>query len=227
MLTLAIGLCITSLTLAYPPPWQPLNDIREVAQTHARSLVGDAAVQTLAIALDERLRLPRCDSPLEAFTSGNPRPGSAITVGVRCPQIGGWSVYVPVRLQIRREVLVSTRMLRRGEPVMATDLRRESRDTGQLNFGYFQDAAVITGQLLTRDIAPGTVIIPSALRRPSLVDRGQLVTLLRRLDGIEIRARGEALSDGAQAQRISVRNLSSGRVIEGIVRSADIVEVSG
>jgi flagella basal body P-ring formation protein FlgA len=51
------------------------------------------------------------------------------------------------------------------------------------------------------------------------------VTLVVDNGGMEIRMAGKALSDGALDQRIRVENVSSRRVVEGIVRSAEIVEI--
>jgi flagella basal body P-ring formation protein FlgA len=57
--------------------------------------------------LDTRLQLPDCALPLQATA---PRqPASRLSVEVRCPIHGGWRVRVPVRLELYRSVLVTTR----------------------------------------------------------------------------------------------------------------------
>ena len=58
-----------------------------------------------------------------------------------------------------------------------------------------------------------------------LVTRGQQVTLEVGADTMNIRMAGEALDEAALGQRVRVRNLSSERVVEGVVRSAQVVEV--
>ena len=220
-------LIATAAPFAPAMDWQPVDDIRTAAEDFARNLVPGARTRIEATGLDARLRLPRCGTALEAFATGSRRAGRALTVGVRCPATGGWSLYVPVRMSVSRQVMVAARPLRRGQTLGAGDLRVEEREVTSLPGGYYQSAEQLGAQVLTRDLAAGAVIAPSALRQPTLIRRGQSVHLLSRLGGIEIRARGEALSDGAPEQRIQVRNSSSGRVVEGIVRSADIVEVAG
>jgi flagella basal body P-ring formation protein FlgA len=42
---------------------------------------------------------------------------------------------------------------------------------------------------------------------------------------MRVRMAGTALADGAEGQRITVRNLSSSREVEGVVRSAQTVEI--
>jgi flagella basal body P-ring formation protein FlgA len=51
------------------------------------------------------------------------------------------------------------------------------------------------------------------------------VTLLAQVDGMSVRMAGRALSDALVNQRIKVENLSSGKVVEGIARSSEIVEI--
>lgn len=57
------------------------------------------------------------------------------------------------------------------------------------------------------------------------VQRGQTVTLVADAGGMSVTMQGRALSDGMVNQRVKVENLSSGRVVEGIARSRQVVEI--
>jgi flagella basal body P-ring formation protein FlgA len=70
------------------------------------------------------------------------------------------------------------------------------------------------------------VLTPAMLAAVPLVSRGQQVTLEAQTDGVHIRMGGEALAEAALGQRVRVKNLSSERVVEGVVRSDEVVEVS-
>lgn len=59
----------------------------------------------------------------------------------------------------------------------------------------------------------------------NLIHRGQQVTLIAGSGGFQVRMSAVAPSDGRLADRIRVQNLSSQRVVEGIVRSDNVVEV--
>jgi flagella basal body P-ring formation protein FlgA len=63
------------------------------------------------------------------------------------------------------------------------------------------------------------------LRAPAIVERGQLVTLYWQAGGLKVSARGEARSAAAADGRVRVRNLSSGRDVDGVVREDGQVEV--
>jgi flagella basal body P-ring formation protein FlgA len=57
------------------------------------------------------------------------------------------------------------------------------------------------------------------------VQRGQTVTLVADTGGMSVRMAGRALGDAMVNQRVRVQNLSSGKVVEGIARSEQVVEI--
>ena len=60
----------------------------------------------------------------------------------------------------------------------------------------------------------------------NLVRRGDRIALAWNKNGIKVSMRGQAMKDGAAGERVMVKNLSSKRVIEGIVRDSGTVVVS-
>jgi flagella basal body P-ring formation protein FlgA len=59
-----------------------------------------------------------------------------------------------------------------------------------------------------------------------VIKHGQDVTLIAAAGGIEVRAAGRALADAAGGARLRVQNLSSLKVVEGVVEGPDRVRVS-
>ena len=121
---------------------------------------------------------------------------------------------------------MTARPLGRLEVIKTEDLAVVSRDIGTLPAGYFRDPAAVVGRIAQRTLGAGEVVLPGNVRAPALIHHGQTVTLIARSGGFSVRSSGVALSDGGISERIAVRNTSSGRQVEGIVRSADTVEVS-
>jgi flagellar basal body P-ring formation protein FlgA len=70
------------------------------------------------------------------------------------------------------------------------------------------------------------VLTPNDAQPQRLVRRGETVTVVSRSGGIEVRAGGTALTDGARGERIRVRNDSSRRIVEGVVTAAGRIEVT-
>ena len=77
----------------------------------------------------------------------------------------------------------------------------------------------------SRPIAGGAYLTNQQLVAAKAVQRGQSVTLIADAGGMSVRMAGRALSDGLMNQRVRVQNLSSGKIVEGIARSEQIVEI--
>ena len=149
---------------------------------------------------------------------------SAPTVGVRCRGPRPWKLYVPVRLSVTAPIFVAARYLSAGTEITRADLRIADADVTRER-GVLRADEPVEGMVLRRDLAAGEPLRGNLLDAPTLVRRGQRVTLLASGGPIRIRMGGTAMGDGRRGERIRVRNTSSGRIVEGIVRSSDQVEI--
>lgn len=91
--------------------------------------------------------------------------------------------------------------------------------------GYFGSVESALGLKVRQPILKGRALTPNQLEADHVVRRGQSVTLVVSSGGLKLNMSGKALIDGAIGQRIRVENSSSGRVVEGIVRSREHVEI--
>ena len=211
-------------------PWQSRAAIRDTAQrfldvyTDKRQQGKRSEVRLGK--LDSRLRLKACTSPLEAFMSPGGRAMGNTTVGVRCPDVGGWSIYVAARIDIYGQVLVARQPLARGSTVQKTDLERLEHNLATLPYGYYTDIESISGQLAKRTITASTVITPQMLQAPKLVKRGQRVTLIIETGALRIRSSGKAMSDGQSGDLVQVKSDGSRRMVDGIVISPGVIKVT-
>jgi flagella basal body P-ring formation protein FlgA len=89
---------------------------------------------------------------------------------------------------------------------------------------YVTDASALSGQRLSRPVVAGEPLSQESLAPANLIHRGQEVVLLARSGSLEVRVAGIALADGRASDRIRVQNVSSQRVVEGVVRSDSVVE---
>jgi flagella basal body P-ring formation protein FlgA len=106
------------------------------------------------------------------------------------------------------------------------DLVAVQRDVGALPYGYFTDSETLVGQQLKRPVRPGDILSPAMVAPAPAVERGQTVWIAAESGGIKVTMKGEALADGAIGERVPVRNLSSKRVLEAEVISANLVRVA-
>lgn len=204
---------------------QPLDNIRATAEAFVLARLGGNADGTTASAgrLDPRLRLARCQKPLVAFAVAGDRLKGNTSVGVQCP--GSWRLYVPVKVETLRPVLALRHSLDRGRILGADDLEFVTVDTDRLVRGYYADMASVAGHTLKRSAAGGTILTHALVQEPPVIQRGQRVSLVSSGSGIAVQAPGEALADAKIGDRLHVRNLSSGKTVQGIARSSGTVEV--
>lgn len=175
--------------------------------------------------LDPRLRLALCDQPLETFQPPGGREMGNTTVGVRCNGSRSWTLYVPMTIDVHTGVVVAATSLPKGESIDASKVKIARRNLAKLPQGYFRTLEEVEGTVLKRNVTAGQPLTPSMLKAQRMVERGQRVTVLARSGGLEVRVPAKALSHGANGERIRVRNLSSQRIIEGVVVAAGLVRV--
>lgn len=213
--------------LATTPEWQATDDISETAENYLRNKVGAEASNTTVQAgnLDSRHRLAFCSQPLRAFLRRGTRIKARTIVGVRCNGAKPWKVYVPVDVIVTETVFVAKRSLPRGHPLSADDVIAERRDVSRLLAGYIGAIDQLAGQRLKTQLLAGKILTPAMLQIEIDIHRGQTVTLTVGRGQFAIRTSGTALMDGSVNQRIRVKNTQSGRIVEGIVRSREQVEV--
>lgn len=206
---------------------QSLDAIQAAAEGFARSRLpaNSAKHYVSASALDPRLRLASCPAPLETFSQSAASSGARMTVGVRCPAVNPWTLYVPVSIEVEAPVLVLKRALSRRARVGPTDVEAQVRRLPGSAINFVTDIASLQGHRLKRALPAGAAITVDALAPDILVRRGQQVTLIAASGAFEIRAQGQALSDGAESERVRVQNVTSLKVVEGVVARDGVVRV--
>ena len=175
--------------------------------------------------LDPRLRLAACDSDLTQSLESPAQPVGRVTVRVSCEGSTPWTVFVPAQVRIFRPVVVVKTALRRDSIIGAGDVALVEQDVSLLNRGYVTEVEQVIGRKLTRATRTDQVLTPAMLQLAEAVRRGDQVVISARSGGINVRMQGEALSGGTLGQQISVRNLTSQRVIRARVAGPGQVEV--
>jgi flagella basal body P-ring formation protein FlgA len=172
-----------------------------------------------------RLHLNDCPAALESSLPGNRPLGARVSVTVHCPVPGGWTVRVPVRVKMFTSVLVTSRPLTRGDGIGASDVHAEERDVASLAYGYVAELGQVEGRSLARPLNAGTVLTPGMLAGRQAVRIGDAVSMEASIDGVVIRADGIAMGAGDAGTRLRVRNASSGKVLDAVVKGPGTVAV--
>ena len=209
------------------PVTQSIDSIRRAAENMVRSELPQTKATYFVTAgnLDARLRVAECDVPLEAFTSNSNATSGRSTIGVRCASKAQWTIYVSVTVEIEAPIYVLRRALARRSPVQADDVELQTRRLPGIESSFINDVGNLRGRRLKRALPAGTPLTADVLVPDVLVKRGQQVTLVSATGGIEIRAQGQALTDGGASDRIRVQNVTSLKVVEGVVENSATVRV--
>lgn len=192
--------------------FQPVDSIRAAAL----SALADGA--SAEVTLDPALRMPRCSQALQARRSGSG------TVEVGCPS--GWRLYVPVRVSRSQQVLVLVRGVSAGEMISQDMFVPERRDASRIAGAALSEPASAVGRAARRTLMAGSVLTGADLVAARLVRRGDTISLVSRQDGVEVRMVGRALADAGERERVSAENLSSRKVVQGVVNGDGEVVVS-
>ena len=209
-------------------PIQPLASITSAATDFVRSEMppGGKDIVVTASRLDPRLRFARCDGPLAASLLSGVRLQAQASIAVGCHQGANWTVYVPVTIASRMEVWALNSPKSQGVRLGAADVVAETRLVSGLAAGYVTDIALLSRSTLRHPLPAGAVLMEQDLLPDFMVRQGEQVTLVAAVDGIQVRAAGLALQDGRYGALIRVQNVSSSRVVQGIVGNGRVIDVT-
>ncbi len=121
-------------------------------------------------------------------------------------------------------VPVASRALARGAVIGEADLASADGDAWS-NRVILRDANAIIGKELKRQINEGDTFRSADLKLPTLIKRGQLITLLVNSGGLQIAAAGRAMQDGSVGDFIKTQNTASRTIVEGEVSSNGTIKI--
>ena len=207
---------------------EPPESIRAAAEAFVKSqLPQEASVASVtAGALDSRLRLVRCTGGLRPQLPAGAALQSRTMIGVACAGPVHWTVYVPVTVESRISVLVLKHPVPRDARLTIEDVTVETRKVTGLSTAFLTAVTDLEARTVQRPLPMGTTLTIDMFKPDLVIKHGQEVTLVAAAGGIEVRATGRALADAAGGTRVKVRNLSSLKVVEGVVEGPDLVRVS-
>jgi flagella basal body P-ring formation protein FlgA len=175
--------------------------------------------------IETHLQQETCSRPIRPLVASPQHMKDRVMIELRCQDPKPWHIYVPVRIVGTSPVAVAAHAIVAGTVIKAADVKTEEHDISELPLGFLDDPAIAVGLTAGRPIAGGAYLTNQQLVVAKAVQRGQSVTLLADVGGMSVRMSGRALSDGLMNQRVRVQNLSSGKIVEGIARSEQIVEI--
>jgi len=206
---------------------EDISQLEQLATAEAqRQLPPLTDKQRLSVGpMQSQLQLTRCEKPVRATRARGVQLPGRVLIELRCEGASPWHLYVPAKIVGTTAVVLAAHALVIGTVLSAKDMTIEQRDLVGLPPGYLDDPGIAVGLTAARAIAGGAILTNQELLGVQAVQRGQSVTLIADAGGISVRMAGRALTDGLVNQRVKVENLSSGKIVEGIARSTQVVEI--
>jgi flagella basal body P-ring formation protein FlgA len=217
---------VASATSAFAADSTTPEQLRNAAELAVRAQYADAGSRVVIVPtkLSERLRLAACSKPLQTHLPNRLGTPSRVAVAISCTGTSGWTIQVPVQMQVFRQVLVTSRPLARGDMIGPADVHVEEHDITRMGYGYVESVEQIAGHAVAHPLIGGAVLEPGDLAGRETVHSGEEVALIAQVDGIEVRTAAMALDGGDTGSHLRVRNDTSGKVINGIVLGAGEVQ---
>jgi flagellar basal body P-ring formation protein FlgA len=112
----------------------------------------------------------------------------------------------------------------RGEVLKASDLTAMKRPKAE--GATLTDAVAVVGLAARHQLRPGEPLHSADLMKPQLVQRNDSVTIIYEAPGLTLTLRGQAQDNGALGDTVSVQNVQSKRLVQGVVSGPGQVTIT-
>ncbi|MCL1875410.1 MAG: flagellar basal body P-ring formation chaperone FlgA [Synergistaceae bacterium] len=150
-------------------------------------------------------------------------PGSASAI-LKFRDNRGQERSLSARLTWYQPVQIFKRSMKRGEIVRAEDIGERSVKIVAPGV-YACTPEEVIGKTLRKSQQQGEMILLSLVADMPIIQKGKIITLFIDTGGIIIESKGEAQQSGSEGNTINVKNLSSKKIVSGVIRTSDRVEV--
>lgn len=176
-------------------------------------------------AIDSRLALAACSTPLEVSFNSDPLRNTRITLSVSCSEPQPWRMFLNTQIEILKPVMVAARPLPRGTRLTAQDAEAQIRIVNDQRHTPMMRAEDLEGLIVRRSLSAGTVLTADTLEIPPPVKRNDRVRIIATNGSVAVESWGIALADGQTGDQISVRNEQSQRTVRARVVGTGLVEI--
>lgn len=155
----------------------------------------------------------------------HPRPSMVIPVKVYMDGKIYQTIPLTLKINIFKQVLVSSRRIAPDHIFEEKDVRREKREIGSLSGEPVFSLSDILGKRALRAIPPHTIIERDMIGPPLLVRDGDLVTIIKEEGNVEVSAKGKALEKGERGALIKVLNIDSQKKLQARIIGPRLVKI--
>ncbi len=126
---------------------------------------------------------------------------------------------------VYEKVLLASRSLARGEILSKDSAYQEKKNIFELGGNLIRKFDAIDGKILKSNLKRDEALTARLVSEPPLVKKGDIIRLVSRNQTLVIVTAGISKEDGFENTIIRVENLSSGKLVRGVVKGKSRVEV--
>jgi len=168
-------------------------------------------------------QLPACASPQPFLPQAGQAALGRVSVGVRCGSDGRQVRYLQAEVGVVGDYPVAAVDLAPGSVISAAQLTTRRGDLSRLPRRALLDAESLVGQQVRQPIRAGAALQAHQVKAPTLVERGQSVTLEAGGSSFRVTREGTALEPGGQGDRVRVQVAGRERVTARVVGDGRLV----
>jgi flagella basal body P-ring formation protein FlgA len=174
--------------------------------------------------LSQRIRLPQCKTDLEIIDRNPTKYAGRVTVGVKCNS-PAWQTYISATIDGKLPVVITTQGILKLAVIKAEDVKLILVSYKKAGSDSLISTETAIGMRAKKAIGPNEILSIRDLQPPYWVFKKQMVTIVSKIGGIEVRTKGIALQDGVENEQVEVKNASSQKTLKGIVIAPNTVYV--
>ena len=129
------------------------------------------------------------------------------------------------RYFVINKVLVPAKNILKGDVIKEEDLKQISMRASKVKPTYVTEKEKIVEMEARKPLKEGRLISSRDVGKHTVIRKGDTINMLYSSSGVQIVAKGQALSDGGKGDKIEVMNTKSKRNIFAIIIDKDNVEV--
>lgn len=209
-------------------PGQNLEAVKSAITEYIANSISDTHQKhkIFVDAIDPRLRLPECSQPLTVVAHKGKVKLGRNSIGVSCKGKQSWNIFHTATITAHEKIVVLKQAVQKGDIITSRHLGLENRDISRLRSGFYTDFNQVINKQAKRNYSLGKILTAKNLTEPSLIKRGQKITIAAISPGFTIQMGGLAMQNGIKGERIAVKNENSQRIIQATVVEPGLVSVN-
>ncbi len=133
--------------------------------------------------------------------------------------------HISMKLKVYDYLFVANRKIAKGDKIRVSDIISKKLDITKIAKVTFISENEIIGKMALSNINKGSIIKYRLIGKPVVIRKNQMVFMEVHKGPLRISMQGKALSKGCEGDVIQVKNISSGRIISGVVKNSSTITV--